>query len=48
LKNALALVKVDSAAPFVIQGFQLLYACVSALEAIGAVIERVPSGTGSS
>jgi len=40
IKNALALTNVDENAPYVIQGYQLLDSCVSALFSIAEVLGK--------
>jgi len=41
-ERALALVKVDQKAPFVIQGYQLLHSCVSSLYSIAKALDQFP------
>jgi hypothetical protein len=45
LEAAFALARIDRSAPFVIQGCQLLHACVSSLYAIADALERFPEIT---
>lgn len=42
VKEALALLHIDSGAPFVTQGYQLLDSCVTALYTLAKVLERFP------